>query len=67
MVTSQLNRGGKGTSPFYLRQEIVMTSRSWEYEKAIGEFPDCNKCNEKLVYNLFYGYFYCPVCKQKYI
>ena len=42
-------------------------SASWEYEKAIGEFPNCNKCNEKLVYNLFYGYYYCPACKQKHI
>lgn len=67
MLTSQLNRAEREQALSILRQEIVMTSRSWEYEKAIGEFPDCNKCNEKLVYNLFYGYFYCPICKQKYI
>ncbi len=43
-----------------------MTS-SWEYDRAVGELPVCSKCNEQLIFNMFYEHYYCPTCKKKYI
>jgi rubredoxin len=44
-----------------------MTS-SWEYDYAVGENPTCSiHSNERLLFNMFYEYYYCPICKKKYI